>query len=261
MMMMTLKRNAVQADAKMNGKPKPAKKTVSFRHDVNGDSSSTEIDQKSNTQNAVPQIKDSLLLIPIHNILILGSMFYFGITQNIEGVLLRSFVTSLPIQAVYDYILIQSLKKRPKGDNVPLLIVSSLLVSLVLSVPMFLSIVILGAPVFGYTFKTFLLSLHLSQLVFGPLTVLYSLDFEKFKKLFEYEDIYYTIFSHPILSQVLLTLGGCWLGVIPIPLDWDRPWQQWPITLLGGSYVGGVVGGLVSLLMRTYRKWNKSSSE
>ena len=31
---------------------------------------------------------------------------------------------------------------------------------------------------------------------------------------------------------------GSWLGAIPIPLDWDRDWQAWPITIVTGSYLG-----------------------
>lgn len=47
-------------------------------------------------------------------------------------------------------------------------------------------------------------------------------------------------------------LGAClgaWLGAVPIPLDWDREWQKWPVTILTGAYggwaVGKVVGGMI----------------
>lgn len=38
---------------------------------------------------------------------------------------------------------------------------------------------------------------------------------------------------------------GAWIGAIPIPLDWDREWQKWPVTILTGLYCGAVVGKLV----------------
>ena len=41
------------------------------------------------------------------------------------------------------------------------------------------------------------------------------------------------------------TALGAWLGAIPIPLDWDREWQKWPITIVAGMYGGAVVGSLV----------------
>jgi phosphatidylinositol glycan class F len=28
---------------------------------------------------------------------------------------------------------------------------------------------------------------------------------------------------------------GAWLGALPIPLDWDRHWQTWPITPAVGA--------------------------
>ena len=39
------------------------------------------------------------------------------------------------------------------------------------------------------------------------------------------------------------TLGagiGAWLGAVPIPLDWDRPWQVWPISCAIGAMLGHV---------------------
>lgn len=39
-----------------------------------------------------------------------------------------------------------------------------------------------------------------------------------------------------------LAVLGAWLGAIPIPLDWDRDWQAWPVTVLAGAWMGYVVG-------------------
>lgn len=38
---------------------------------------------------------------------------------------------------------------------------------------------------------------------------------------------------------------GAWLGAVPIPLDWDRDWQRWPVTILCGVYAGYALGKLV----------------
>ena len=37
---------------------------------------------------------------------------------------------------------------------------------------------------------------------------------------------------------------GVWLGAVPIPLDWDRPWQAWPISCVIGTLVGYSCGAL-----------------
>ena len=41
-------------------------------------------------------------------------------------------------------------------------------------------------------------------------------------------------------------LIGAWLGVLPIPLDWDRPWQAWPIPCVVGAIVGCAVASLLA---------------
>ncbi|KAL8896994.1 MAG: hypothetical protein Q9207_007444 [Kuettlingeria erythrocarpa] len=37
------------------------------------------------------------------------------------------------------------------------------------------------------------------------------------------------------------TVVGAWLGAVPIPLDWDREWQKWPVTIVTGAYIGWAV--------------------
>ncbi|CAG8603084.1 22137_t:CDS:2, partial [Dentiscutata erythropus] len=52
--------------------------------------------------------------------------------------------------------------------------------------------------------------------------------------------IYYTTVS---------TVIGAWLGAIVIPLDWDRPWQMWPIPCVIGGFIGHVIGSIISLFV------------
>jgi len=49
------------------------------------------------------------------------------------------------------------------------------------------------------------------------------------------------------------TLLGAWLGAVPIPLDWDRDWQAWPVTIVTGAWIGAVVGRGVGGLVRGRR--------
>lgn len=39
-----------------------------------------------------------------------------------------------------------------------------------------------------------------------------------------------------------LGLVGCWFGGLPIPLDWDQPWQQWPCSCVLGTTIGYLFG-------------------
>lgn len=49
-------------------------------------------------------------------------------------------------------------------------------------------------------------------------------------------------YDQAILSRIVGVLLGSWLGAIPIPLDWDRPWQVWPVSCLFGSSIGLFLG-------------------
>lgn len=49
---------------------------------------------------------------------------------------------------------------------------------------------------------------------------------------------------YPVIGTIL----GAWIGVIPLALDWDRPWQTYPLPVAAASLAGFIVGGLVSFL-------------
>ncbi|BES87923.1 GPI biosynthesis protein family Pig-F [Nesidiocoris tenuis] len=44
------------------------------------------------------------------------------------------------------------------------------------------------------------------------------------------------------------TLVGAWVGAAFIPLDWERPWQAWPITCSFGALIGNIMGYLFVLV-------------
>ncbi|KAM3289974.1 hypothetical protein P3S67_018263 [Capsicum chacoense] len=35
---------------------------------------------------------------------------------------------------------------------------------------------------------------------------------------------------------------GVWFGAWPMPLDWENPWQEWPIYVTYGAIAGYLVG-------------------
>nr|XP_004235889.1 uncharacterized protein LOC101255482 isoform X3 [Solanum lycopersicum] len=40
---------------------------------------------------------------------------------------------------------------------------------------------------------------------------------------------------------------GAWFGAWPMPLDWESPWQEWPICVTYGAIAGYLVGLVASL--------------
>ncbi|KAL7417939.1 GPI biosynthesis protein family Pig-F-domain-containing protein [Mrakia frigida] len=51
-----------------------------------------------------------------------------------------------------------------------------------------------------------------------------------------------TPLERAVVYPVLFTILGAWIGAFPIALDWDRPWQAWPLTPLTGALLGCIAG-------------------
>jgi len=100
--------------------------------------------------------------------------------------------------------------------------------------------VLFGAPLTSKQPETLLCAAHISLLSSVPLIYCHGVDTAKWKDI--------AAFNAPIdevFGASLGTLLGAWIGAIPIPLDWDREWQKWPITIVTGAYIGFAVGKLL----------------
>jgi len=117
----------------------------------------------------------------------------------------------------------------------------SLTLTALLSTPLLYTLLILfGAPLTTHHPHTLLLALHLALLTTPHLFYVYGLDATAWLRI--------ASLQLPVDEVYGMTLGACvgtWLGAIPIPLDWDREWQKWPVTVVVGMYGGVVVGKLV----------------
>lgn len=51
-----------------------------------------------------------------------------------------------------------------------------------------------------------------------------------------------------VFGSILGCIAGLWLGALPIPLDWDAPWQVWPNSLYVAAIPLWVVGRVAASL-------------
>lgn len=106
--------------------------------------------------------------------------------------------------------------------------------------------IVLGAPVgIKYLRQTIYWSLLMSLFTAVPATCVFGssrIDWQK-----------YLAFSKPMeIDEYMVylpaygSLIGAWVGAWPMPLDWDMPWQEWPICVTYGAIAGYLVGLLAS---------------
>jgi len=113
------------------------------------------------------------------------------------------------------------------------------------SIVLYLLLVAFGAPVSTHFAETALSAAHLSLLVVFPLVFRLGVDSEKWREMIAMEAVIDEASAGAVGACV-----GAWLGAIPIPLDWDREWQKWPVTILAGAYGGYLLGNSLGTLLK-----------
>ncbi|CZT22782.1 related to GPI-anchor biosynthesis protein PIG-F [Ramularia collo-cygni] len=202
----------------------------------------------------------SLLVRNLQPILLISLLpvFFNRLVQDPASTLLALAPTVALIQALYCICCLPSTgqsvssstttkpgqKKKTTGKHtqdlaarlVPAFL--SFLLTLTLSTPLFYILSLLfGAPLLTHTHQTSLLALHLALLTTPQLFYVHGLDSTTWLRLASLQQP-----LDEIYGQALGALLGGWLGAIPIPLDWDREWQRWPVTVILGVYIGAVGG-------------------
>ncbi|EAU83804.1 hypothetical protein CC1G_07539 [Coprinopsis cinerea okayama7 len=117
-------------------------------------------------------------------------------------------------------------------------------------------LVLFGAPLFSHVLETYLLAFLIANLavlppvtVFGPPAL--GNDGHSQYQRHIWRRLYAGLsWKNPIERAILYptigTLIGSWLGVIPLALDWERPWQAWPLTPAYGAIIGYILASIVA---------------
>ncbi|KAI2473197.1 GPI biosynthesis protein family Pig-F-domain-containing protein [Annulohypoxylon bovei var. microspora] len=132
-------------------------------------------------------------------------------------------------------------KKKPGSDSIGPNIAVTTLVALILSgiatLALYGIFILFGAPFLTHVAQTFLCSTHLAALGLFPLFYTRGVSSKDWLEVLSAQAPFDEAFGG------LMGAGlGAWLGAVPIPLDWDREWQKWPVTILCGVYSGYLVG-------------------
>jgi len=91
-----------------------------------------------------------------------------------------------------------------------------------------------------------------------PTSVLLGCNPHAWKDLF-FTPTHNSIYDTCCTIVVVFSIIGAWIGAFPIPLDWDRPWQQWPISCIYGSLGGHILGLIICSIYSLFYKEKKSN--
>ncbi|KAK5628979.1 hypothetical protein RRF57_004694 [Xylaria bambusicola] len=116
----------------------------------------------------------------------------------------------------------------------------SFVLTIVSAAALHILLVLFGAPFLTHFPHTFLCALHISLLGLYPLFYTRGVSSRDWMEILS---------ARAPIDEVyggLLGAGvGAWLGAVPIPLDWDREWQKWPVTIICGVYIGCMIGKVI----------------
>ncbi|KAI1260980.1 GPI biosynthesis protein family Pig-F-domain-containing protein [Xylariaceae sp. FL1019] len=126
------------------------------------------------------------------------------------------------------------------GPNFAVTTIVALVLSALAAGALHVVFVLFGAPFLTHLQHTLLCSLHLSLLGLYPLLYTRGVSAKDCVEILSARAPFDEAFGGLVGACV-----GAWLGAVPIPLDWDREWQKWPVTILCGIYAGYSVGKLI----------------
>lgn len=136
-------------------------------------------------------------------------------------------------------------------------IIKFLTLMLILSSIYYVLIILFGAPLSTHREETSMLAITLTTLTFvtpslhvgvdATLSILSRLQLPNNNHNNSNSNTS-NIIAEAMSLNIKATLLGAWLGAIVIPLDWDRPWQVWPIPCVIGALVGYMTAHFITLV-------------
>uniref|UniRef100_A0A3B4F6H9 Phosphatidylinositol glycan anchor biosynthesis class F n=1 Tax=Pundamilia nyererei TaxID=303518 RepID=A0A3B4F6H9_9CICH len=102
-------------------------------------------------------------------------------------------------------------------------------------------VVLYGAPLIESALETFSLAVLLTSLTTLRCLCVLGPNIQAWIRVFSRHGAM-SVWDTCLQITVACTLIGAWVGAFPIPLDWDRPWQVWPVSCSLGSLFGYLTG-------------------
>ncbi|XP_077243284.1 phosphatidylinositol-glycan biosynthesis class F-like protein isoform X2 [Tasmannia lanceolata] len=122
--------------------------------------------------------------------------------------------------------------------------------------------IVLGAPIgIEYLTKTINWSLLMSLFTIVPAASVFGSSWKDWQRLVAYSESV-GVLDYMISLPAHGAIIGAWFGAWPMPLDWERPWQEWPICVSYGAITGYLLGMLASFaFILVLSKWKHAKGD
>ncbi|CDO98284.1 unnamed protein product [Coffea canephora] len=165
------------------------------------------------------------------------NFYSINLIQNPAKTLRLIWVIEAPV-----VILLYSLfRHRPNQCSYLKAVVRGLLALPAGAVVNALGAIALGSPMIQNFNRTLHWSLLMSVLTCVPTASVFGSSWADWHRIFAH-----TKPSGPVEYMICLpahgAVIGAWFGAWPMPLDWERPWQDWPVCVSYGALAGYCVG-------------------
>ena len=122
----------------------------------------------------------------------------------------------------------------------------------------YIAIVLFGAPLLTHHEETLMLALTMTSLTLAPASS--HLGIDNALALFTGSHLPISgAFVDAVKLNIKAVLLGTWLGAFVLPLDWDRPWQAWPIPCIAGALLGYFAAQFITFVKISTIKLKKKS--
>lgn len=169
-----------------------------------------------------------------------GNLYTIGKTRTCIELILA-------VAEILKYIRFQRTQKTAKRKHTIRNLLKSVLTCGVMVLIFHVAAILFGAPFLSEQYETLCFATLMMVLTVLPVCLYLDSDnvYTLFSSLLDFDG---NKLQEYFLMNIRFTVFGAWLGAVVIPLDWNRPYQDWPIPCCYGAILGCFIGNLFSVL-------------